>query len=150
MMIRTANKFDLPHIIKMLKHFREQTPIDLMRDCNDEQYINKLYHHIILGGGLALVAEMDQPIGMIIGIKDQNIWDPELRILRELVYWVEPEYRNTTAGYRLLKEYNKQAETLRETGKIKLYTMTKMTNSPDIDFSRFGYTKTEEVWVAGV
>lgn len=150
MMIRTANKFDLPHIIKMLKHFREQTPIDIMRDCNDEQYINKLYHHIILGGGLALVAEMDQPIGMIIGIKDQNIWDPQLRILRELVYWVEPEYRNTSAGYRLLKEYNTQAELLREQGKIKLYTMTKMTNSPDIDFTRFGYTKTEEVWVAGV
>lgn len=150
MIIRTANKFDLPYIIKMLKHFREQTPIDLMRDCNDEQYINKLYHHIILGGGLALVAEMDQPIGMIIGIKDQNIWDPELKILRELVYWVEPEYRNTTAGYRLLKEYNKHANELKEQGKIKLYTMTKMTNSPDIDFSRFGYTKTEEVWVAGV
>jgi hypothetical protein len=66
------------------------------------------------------------------------------------VYWVEPEHRNTTAGYRLLKEYNKQAEKLVEEGKIKLFTMTKMVNSPDLDFSRFGYKKTEEVWVAGV
>jgi len=150
MKIRTANKFDLPHIITMLKHFREQTPVDIMKNCDNEEYINKLYHHIILGGGIAIIAETDKPIGMIIGVKDQNIWDPELRILRELVYWVEPEHRNTTAGYRLLKEYNKQATELVEQGKIKLYTMTKMVNSPDIDFARFGYTKTEEVWVAGV
>jgi N-acetylglutamate synthase-like GNAT family acetyltransferase len=150
MKIRTANKFDLPHICDMLRHFREQTPIELMRNCDNEDYINKLYHHIILGGGIALIAETDKPIGMIIGVKDQNIWDPELKILRELVYWVEPEHRNTTAGYRLLKEYNKQAEKLVEEGKIKLFTMTKMVNSPDLDFSRFGYKKTEEVWVAGV
>lgn len=150
MNIRQANKFDLPHIIKMLKHFREQTPIDLIRLCDDEQYINKLYHHLLLGAGVILIAEMDQPIGMIIGIKDQNIWDPKLKILRELVYWVEPEYRGTSAGYRLIKEYNKQAQQLVDEGKIKLYTMTKMVNSPDLDFSRFGYTKTEEVWVAGV
>lgn len=150
MKIRSANKFDLPHIIEMLKHFREQTPIELMRDCDNAEYINKLYHHIILGGGIALVAETDKVVGMIIGVKDQNIWDPNMRILRELVYWVEPEHRNTTAGYRLLKEYNKQAQELVDEGKIKLFTMTKMVNSPDLDFSRFGYTKTEEVWVAGV
>lgn len=150
MKIRSANKFDLPHIIEMLKHFREQTPIELMRDCDNAEYINKLYHHIILGGGIALIAETDKVIGMIIGVKDQNIWDPNMRILRELVYWVEPEHRNTTAGYRLLKEYNKQAQELVDEGKIKLFTMTKMVNSPDLDFSKFGYTKTEEVWVAGV
>ena len=149
MIIRTANKFDLPHIIKMLKHFREQTPIDLMRDCNDEQYINKLYHHIILGGGLALVAEMVQPIGMIIGIKDQNIWDPELRILRELVYWVEPNYRNGTAGYKLIRHYTTAAQEMVDQNRIKMFTMSKMVNSPNLDYGRFGYRKIEETWVAG-
>ena len=150
MNIRLANKFDLPYIIKMLRNFRNETPIELMKHCDNEDYINKLYHHIILGGGVAIIAEVEQPIGMIIGIKDHNIWDPELKVLRELVYWVEPEHRNTTAGYRLIKEYNKQAQLLIDEGKIKLFTMTKMVNSPDLDFSRFGYKKTEEVWVAGV
>ncbi len=150
MNIRNANKFDLPHILDMLRNFRMQTPIDVMRDCDNEDYVNRLYHHIILGGGIALIAESDKPFGMIIGVKDHNIWDPELKVLRELVYWVEPEYRGTTAGYRLLKEYNKQAQQLVDENKIKLYTMTKMVNSPDLDFSRFGYKKTEEVWVAGI
>jgi len=149
MIIRKANKFDLPYICDMLRNFRNATPIDIMRDCDNEEYINKLYHHTILGGGLALVAEIDKPIGMIIGIKDHNIWDPEIKVLRELVYWVEPDCRGTTAGYRLIKEYNKEAQKLIDEGKIKLFTMTKMVNSPDLDFSRFGYKKTEEVWVMG-
>ena len=104
MNIRNANKFDLPHILDMLRGFRNATPIDMMRECDNEEYINKLYHHVILGGGIALIAENEKPFGMIIGVKDHNIWDPEIKVLRELVYWVEPEYRGTSAGYRLLKK----------------------------------------------
>jgi len=150
MKIRHANKFDQQEIFRMLRSFRNETPIEEMKYCDNEEYISKMFRHILLGGGIALVAEDDKVCGMIIGVKDINIWDPEIKILRELCYWVDTEYRGTTAGYRLLKEYSKEAEKLRDEQKIKMYTMTKMTTSPDIDFSRFGYKKTEEVWVAGV
>lgn len=149
MNIRLANKFDLPHIINMLKHFRDHSPVDEIKKCDNEMYISTLYNHILAGRGIAYVAEHDQPIGMIIGFIDQNIWDPEIKVLKELVYWVEVEYRNTSAGYRLLKAYNDHAKTLVDSDRIQLYTMTKMVNSPDLDFSRFGYKKTEEIWVAG-
>jgi N-acetylglutamate synthase-like GNAT family acetyltransferase len=150
MKVRLANKFDLPVVLNMLRNFRNHTPIDMMRECNNEEYINKLFHHVILGGGVALIAEDKDVAGMIIGVKDQNVWDPEIKVLRELVYWVEPEYRGTTAGYKLLLKYNKLAQELVDEQKINMYTMTKMVNSPDLDFTRFGYKKTEEVWVAGV
>lgn len=150
MKVRLANKFDLPIVLDMLRNFRNHTPIDMMRECNNEEYINKLFHHVILGGGVALIAEDKNVAGMIIGVKDQNVWDPEIKVLRELVYWVEPEYRGTTAGYKLLLKYNKLAQELVDEQKINMYTMTKMVNSPDLDFTRFGYKKTEEVWVAGV
>jgi RimJ/RimL family protein N-acetyltransferase len=148
MNIRPANKFDLPHIIKMLRHFRDNSPVDKIKECNNEMYIATLYAHILAGRGIAFVSEYDQPFGMIVGFIDQNIWDPNIKVLKELVYWVEPDHRNTTAGYRLLKAYNDKAKELIEENRIDLYTMTKMVNSPDLDFSRFGYTKTEEVWVA--
>jgi N-acetylglutamate synthase-like GNAT family acetyltransferase len=150
MKVRLANKFDLPIVLDMLRNFRNPTPIDIMRECNNEEYINKLFHHVILGGGIALIAEDKDVAGMIIGVKDQNVWDPEVKVLRELVYWVEPQYRGSTAGYKLLLRYNKLAQELVDEQKINMYTMTKMVNSPDLDFSRFGYKKTEEVWVAGV
>ena len=44
----------------------------------------------------------------------------------------------------------KKAQELVDEDTIKMYTMTKMTSSPDLDFARFGYTKSEEVWVAGI
>jgi N-acetylglutamate synthase-like GNAT family acetyltransferase len=150
MKVRLANKFDLPVVLDMLRNFRNHTPIDMMRECNNEEYINKLFHHVILGGGVALIAEDKDVAGMIIGVKDQNVWDPEVKVLRELVYWVEPQYRGSTAGYKLLLRYNKLAQELIDEQKINMYTMTKMVNSPDLDFTRFGYKKTEEVWVAGV
>jgi len=150
MKIRQANKFDLPNVLDMLRNFRSNTPIEMMRECNNEEYISKLFHHIILGGGVALIAEDKNTAGMIIGVKDQNIWDPNLKVLRELVYWVEPQYRGSTAGYKLLLQYNKLAQELIDGNKINMYTMTKMVNSPDLDFTKFGYKKTEEVWVAGV
>lgn len=150
MKIRHASKFDQPEIFRMLRSFRNETPIEEMKYCDNEEYISKLFHHVLLGGGIALVAESDKICGMIIGVKDLNVWDPQIKILRELCYWVDTEYRGTTAGYRLLKEYSKEAEKLRDEQKITMYTMTKMITSPDIDFSRFGYKKTEEVWVAGV
>ena len=150
MKVRLANKFDLPVVLDMLRNFRNHTPIDMMRECNNEEYINKLFHHVILGGGVALIAEDKDVAGMIIGVKDQNVWDPEVKVLRELVYWVEPQYRGSTAGYKLLLRYNKLAQELVDEQKINMYTMTKMVNSPDLDFTRFGYKKTEEVWVAGV
>ena len=87
---------------------------------------------------------------MIIGVKDQNVWDPNLKVLRELVYWVEPQYRGSSAGYKLLLQDNKLAQELIDENKISMYTMTKMVNSPDLDFTKFGYKKAEEVWVGGV
>lgn len=151
MNIRLANKFDQPEILEMLRHFREQTPIEQFKYCDNAEYISSLYHALLVGGGVALVAECDDKVaGMILGIIEQSIWDPNNFLLRELCYWVEPEYRGTTAGYRLLKKYNEIAEDLKLQNRIQMYTMTKMVNSPDIDFTRFGYKKTEEVWVAGV
>lgn len=151
MKIRIANKFDAPQIIEMLKHFRSETPIPEMNDCNDEEYISKLIRQLILGMGIIYVAEKDSKVvGMIIGVKGPSIWDQNLIMLREMAFWVEPEYRGSTAGYKLIIAYNKYAEQLKQNKQITTYTMTKMSTSPDLDFGRFGYKKAEEVWVAGV
>lgn len=151
MKTRLANKHDLPRVIEMLKHFRDQTPIDLMRGVNDEAYITRLYTVLINGGGLIILAEENnQIIGMCIGMIDGTIWDPKLLVLRELVYWVEPEYRGGTAGYKLLKRYSDEADNLLDQNRIKMYTISKLANSPNLDYGRFGFRKVEETWVAGV
>jgi RimJ/RimL family protein N-acetyltransferase len=103
------------------------------------------------GRGLALVAEKDGKLaGILIGMIDSLIWDPDTRVLREIVYWVDEEYRGSTAGYRLLAQYVKECDEMVDSGRITAYSMVKMVNSPDLKFEKFGFKKTEEVWVAGV
>lgn len=151
MKTRLATKHDLPHVIEMLKHFRDQTPIDLMRGVNDEAYITRLYTVLINGGGVIVLAEeQDKIAGMCIGMIDGTIWDPKLYVMRELVYWVEPEYRGGTAGYKLLKRYSDEADLLLDQERIKMYTISKLANSPNLDYGRFGFRKVEETWVAGI
>lgn len=149
MKIRKANKFDLVYVLDMLRHFRDSSPVPKIKECNNEVYINTLFHSIIAGAGLALIAEEKQPIGMLLGYIAPTVWDPDILVLNELCYWVEPDHRNTTAGYRLLTTYNDMAKELMNKNRIQMYTMNKMINSPDLDFNRFGYRKIEEVWVAG-
>jgi N-acetylglutamate synthase-like GNAT family acetyltransferase len=151
MKIRTANKFDFPEIVAMLHRFKMQGPTKISNDFNNEDHVALIYAHIMAGAGVALVAEKEGKLaGMLIGVIDGLIWNPDTRILREIVYWVDEEYRGSTAGYRLLAQYVKECNEMVNSGRITAYSMVKMTNSPDLKFEKFGFTKTEEVYVAGL
>ena len=150
MKIRRANKFDQQHIFKMLRNFRDESPIKVMATIDNEEHASKLLNALLHGRGLILIAEKEEPVGMLMAVIDQNVWDPDVLNMRELVYWVEPEHRGSTAGYRLLAEYNKIAQEYVEEGRISFYTMSKLAKSPDLDYGKFGYQRVEETWVAGV
>ena len=151
MKIRHANKFDFPEILEMLHRFKTKGPTTISNNFSNNDYVATVYAHIMAGRGLALVAEKDGKLaGILIGMIDSLIWDPDTRVLREIVYWVDEEYRGSTAGYRLLAQYVKEGDEMVDNGRITAYSMVKMVNSPDLKFEKFGFKKTEEVWVAGV
>ncbi|MFY8211759.1 MAG: GNAT family N-acetyltransferase [Candidatus Nanopelagicus sp.] len=152
MIIRPATKFDSPKVLSMIKSFSEQNsmPDQLANDILDFNYIGSLFQHIILGGGVLLVAEKNnEVVGFIIGMKNNNVWYPNQITLNELMIWVEPKFRNGRAAYLLLKEYNKEAESMRQQKQITMYTMTKTKHFAQINFEKFGYSKIEETWAVG-
>ena len=150
MKIIEANKFHASIIVEMLKEYRNETPLELFESINDEAYINKLLAHIFAGRGLILLAYKNEtPVGMLASFIDQSIWDPNLCVLKELAYWVKPEFRGTSAGYRLLSKYNEIAQSFLDSGRIKQWTISKMVNSPDLDYSKFGFRKIEETYSQG-
>lgn len=146
-MIREANKFDVDAIIQMLKHYREAAPLDALRKADDEEYIRRMIAGIIAGMGFVLVSEKDNVItGMLIAALFPNIWNPKAHQCSEVAYWVEPEHRGGTAGYRLIAEYVDKCEELKRQGKIHFYTISKMNNSPNLKYQKFGFEKLEETW----
>ena len=147
-MIRQANKFDIPFIIEMLKHYRDNAPLEVLRAANDEEYIEKLLSELLAGLGFIFLAEKDNKIiGMLIAGMIPNLWNPKVKQCSEIAYWVEPEHRGGTAAYRLIKSYINECESMMRSGKIHMYTMSKMINSPDLKYEKFGLSKLEETWV---
>lgn len=152
MNIRKGTKFDMPEVLKMIVDFQNQshTPKSL-KEPLDMIYLNKLYHHIILGGGICLVAEHEsETIGMMIGLKNSSIWFPSQLTLNELMIYVKPEYRNSTVGGRLVKQYNKCAEEMRNNKEIVQYTVSVTQPFGKMNYEKLGYKKTEEIWSIGV
>lgn len=146
-MIREANKFDLDAIVEMLKHYRSVAPIDVLKLANDEEYIRRLLSEIVAGMGFILVSEKDGVLtGMLIAALIPNIWDPQAHQCSEVAYWVEPEHRGGTAAYRLIAAYVTKCEEWKQQGRIQFYTITKMNNSPDLKYSKFGFEKLEDTW----
>ena len=51
-----------------------------------------------------------RPFGMLIAVLNHNVWDPNVKVMNELAYWVDEDQRGTSAGYRLLEMYRKHCQ----------------------------------------
>ena len=150
-MVRLANKFDIPDILTMLHNYRDCTPVEFFKDYGDDEYVTKILTHIFAGKGLILISyRNNKPAGILVSIIENSIWDPKLSVLRELAYWVEPEFRGTTIGYRLLSKYVELGQQFINNDRVKTLTISKMVNSPNLDYSKLGFNKVEETYSIGI
>ena len=143
-MIRQATKYDKTQIIDMLKMFRDEAEVDYVKQLKDETYINKILDMIFAGAGVIYIEENK---GFIMALITHTAWCDKTYQMYELAWYVKPEFRNTSIGYRLLKSYIDYGKQLKEQGRIKLFTIAKMVTSPDIKYDKFGFTKMDETWV---
>lgn len=146
--IRDATPVDFSGIVNMLRHYREAAPMSFLLEADNEQHIVGQLTEFVAGRGLVLVAENNtQIMGMLIASIDSSFWYPEKRLMIEVAYWVEPEFRGGTSAYRLLKEYVRRGEVLKQEGRVVHFLISKMSTSPDLSFGKFGFQKLEEFWV---
>lgn len=144
-MIRLANKFDKPDIIEMLRLFKQESPFTDYKSLENVEYINKLLDSILAGQGVIFI---EPNVGIIIGFISPTIWSDKIYFMQELAWFVKPNYRQGTAGYRLLLAYIKYAKDLKEQKRINFYTITKMTTSPNVKYEKYGFKKIEECWIS--
>ncbi len=138
-MIRKATRYDIPRLMEIVEAYAFENPIKVLGNQvnHDPKYVESLLFGIIMGRGFAYIdAHMR---GAIIALKTPNIWCPKLTELNELVWWVEPEYRNGTIGGRLWMEFEKQADRMLEGGEIDFAITSVSASGPLIDYSKRGY-----------
>jgi len=143
-MIRQATKYDKTEIIKMMQLFRAEADIEQYKHLDNIVYWNKLLDNILAGQGVIF---LEQGKGLIMALITHTAWCDRTFQMYELAWYVKPEYRNTTVGYRLLKEYIDYGKQLKEQGRIKLFSIAKMISSPNIKYDKFGFNKLDETWI---
>ena len=143
-MIRQATKYDKTEIIEMMQLFRAEADIEQYRHLDNIVYWNKLLDSILAGQGIIFLEEGK---GLIMALITHTAWCDRTFQMYELAWYVKPEYRNTTVGYRLLKEYIDYGKQLKEQGRIKLFSIAKMVSSPNIKYDKFGFNKLYETWI---
>lgn len=143
-MIRKATKYDKTTIIELMKLFREESPIKELLSEDNQEYWNHLLDNIFAGAGAVFI---DDNKGLLMCMVLPTIWNDKIFALHELAWYVKPEYRGGTTGYKLLKAYLDFGQQLKKDGRVRYFTMTKMISSPDIDYSKLGFRKIDENWI---
>ena len=143
-MIRKATKYDKIQIIEMMKLFRAESNIEQFQEIDNEPYWNRLLDNILAGAGVVFIEEGK---GLIMALISHTAWCDKTYQMYELAWYVKPEYRNTTVGYRLLKTYVDYGKQLKAEGRIKLFSIAKMVTSPDVKYNKFGFAKLDENWI---
>ena len=147
-MIRQANKYDMDSIIRMLKAYRDKAPTQFLRDSSNQEHIEKMLNNIFAGAGFVLLGiREDEPVGMVIAAQHPNIWNPDIMQVSEIAFWVDEEFRGGKIAHRLLHAYIQQCEEWKQENRIQFFSLSKMTNSPDLSYDKFGFEKLEETWI---
>jgi hypothetical protein len=147
-MVRFAGLKDFDRIMEMMINFANSAPVTAYHNpqYNDRGVRNYLAQ--VLSNGCIIVGEADGHIqGMLLAQVCSDPWLPHIKTLKELAWWVEPEYRNTTLGYKLLKKYVETGKHMQSTGIINNFVLTNMTTSPDFDLGKRGWRAIETNYV---
>ena len=152
MNVREANKHDLPYFIKLVNQLASADHI--MRynyDELDEKHLNAIFSTMIAGRGAVLVVENDKTKelhGMSCGIINPHIFAQEIAIMSQLVLWVDEGFRKT-AGFKLMKAYEKKTDEYMAEGRIRYGVLIASKPLFDMDYTKFGYSMDEKVWIRG-
>lgn len=148
-MIRNADMKDYDRIIEMLVNFANAAPLSVLNNPQyDVRRVKTILQKISQNGCVLVAEDRDKTIqGMLIAAIDNDIWMPHIKTLRELAWWVEPDYRHTTLGYRLLMEYVKVGKRLKAKEIIHNFTLTNLSISPNFDLVKRGWGTVETNYV---
>jgi hypothetical protein len=141
-MIRQANKYDKKDITDMMLQFHAET--DMPELPRNTEHLGVLLDKIFAGQGVVFI---DEGKGLIMAMILPIIWCDKTFVMHELAWYVKPQERNTTVGYRLFVSYLNYAKQLKEEGRIKYFTMSKLDVSANLKYEKYGFRKKDENWI---
>lgn len=135
--MRYATKYDMPHLIDMMKAYAEEAGIKALKHNQNESHVRSLFYQMLKGRGFILVD--DQLRGFLAAYVTCNFWNSAVKELHEVAWWVMPEYRDTSIGGRLWLRFNKLAQDMLDQNRVQIVCTSLMPSSPEIDYTRYKF-----------
>jgi hypothetical protein len=148
--IRLAGRGDLNSVTHLLVEFLSSTSYNSHTQGVDREHIKRLAYSILYSGYTWLLFDGTTAVGILIAVKEKNIWMPVRTSLRELVWYVDKEHRGSVGAGRLFVEFCKKGDELLEQGQIQGYFTTRMSTTTDYDLERRGFRLTEKLYLKDI
>tara|TARA_R110000782_G_scaffold75020_1_gene149832 strand:- start:1131 stop:1586 length:456 start_codon:yes stop_codon:yes gene_type:complete len=147
MKVRNAKIQDYDDIRRLMIDFANNNPVeDLQNPKYDYIHVNRVIDHI-LKTGIALVCENNgRVMGMLLASIQGDLWLPHVKRMTEVAWWVESEYRGSTAGARLLNRYIAIGLEAKDKGHISSFTLTTLATTPDLKLDQRGWEAIDYNW----
>ena len=123
----------------------------LTEELKRPDFVNRNELYKLVGRGIdeetILICKKDgEPVGIIGWLYSNNVFNPDLKVAAEVLWYILPEHRNSRAGYMLLKAYSDWAEERNTTALLSLLPGSKV-NFKSLE--KFGFKQSEFQFTKG-
>ena len=124
-MIRRLERSDYHQVFDLMKKFAWSTEFkELKKEAYSYEHVQQIFLRCEKTGISFVTLDDTKITGFILSCLVPDLWVPEIVRLRELAWFVDPEYRSQGLGQELYENYVTEAEKWRRAGKITAYTMS--------------------------
>ncbi len=147
-MIRLATRFDFPSICRLLEdYFKEGTYGQHIDYGFDRDRAAKILFTVTHQGYIWLYEVDNQVVGVLAAVREPNIWFPQKISMREMFWYVKPEYRHRVGAAKLFVAYERQAQELLNNNSIDGYFMTEMSTTSNLNLESRGFRLAERLYI---
>ncbi len=130
--VRAAEQEDILSIIHLLEKFAGESGVKNGSKHFSPQAVGGMVGYSLMNGCCFVAVnkeEEEETVGVILGAIGVNSWTADIREMREIAWYVLPEYRKTKAGIKLYGRYVEYSKELIEGGDICASFVATLTGS---------------------
>jgi predicted N-acetyltransferase YhbS len=133
MQIRSLERQDFEQVTALGKLFAAESGL-IPWNANpiDDVHVHRMLYYTMTQGISLVAVENDVIVAMLLSARSPDTWIPSVLRLRELAWWVAPEYRRTGVGIDIFTEWCRRAEEQRAAGVIASYSVGHYAHSPEV------------------
>jgi len=149
-MIRTAQAQDIEQCLELLIKFANASVYDY--SCWQEEDKNNarlMLLNLIKSEYLKVAVDNNLIVGMIGAQREQDPWLRNRRRIRELFWWVEPEYRSTRLSMALFQQWQKDSDNWIKQKIADQVSLSTQPGGGKIGLNKRGWQCVEQHWIKG-